>query len=288
MSDEIGELNRMFIGREYQAGPELVDPERIHQFSLATNEKNPIHLSTESDTEIVPSPIYPVVFLPPILSQLVEDSEAMNLNILRAVHAEHKMTWREPLHPGDQIKTIATISMIETKGINEVVGLQIRLMREDVTVVEMDYRLIIRGKKPKGKEKPASQPQEPEKRNVLAQGTSVVTADQGIRYAQASGDHNPIHVSEEAAKSVGLPSTILHGLCTMALASQVIVEELLDGDSSRLKSMGVRFSSPVFMDQVLTTEIYSGESKQEGRVHFETRDARNVPVLVRGIAEFTE
>ncbi len=288
MSDETVKLNRAYIGKEYQTGPQLVDPERIRQFSLATNEKNPRHLNAESDIEIVPTPIYPVVFLPPILSQLVDDGEEMGLNILRAVHAEHKMTWKEILHPGDQINTIARISLMEQLGINEVLGMEIRLMRGDVTVVEMDYRLIIRGEKKKGKEKPASVTPEPEKRNVLAKGTSVVTEDQGVRYAQASGDHNPIHTSDEIAKSVGLPGTILHGLCTMSLASQVLVEELMDGDSKRLKSMEVRFSSPVFMDQILTTEIYSGASKDEGRVHFETRDARNVPVLVHGIAEFME
>ena len=45
-----------------------------------------------------------------------------------------------------------------------------------------------------------------------------VTPDDGLtkRYADASGDPNPIHTDEEFAKSVGLPGCILHGLWTMA------------------------------------------------------------------------
>jgi hypothetical protein len=41
-----------------------------------------------------------------------------------------------------------------------------------------------------------------------------VTPDAGLtkRYAEASGDPNPIHTDEEFAKSVGLPGCILHGL----------------------------------------------------------------------------
>jgi len=125
---------------------------------------------------------------------------------------------------------------------------------------------------------------------VLAKKTTVVTDDQGIRYAEASGDHNPIHISDEIARSVGLPSAILQGLCTMAFASQVIVDELLNGDPSRLKSMEVRFSKPLLMDQILTTEVYEVGIKEDGShvVHFESRDAKDVPVLIRGAAEFVE
>jgi acyl dehydratase len=45
-----------------------------------------------------------------------------------------------------------------------------------------------------------------------------VPATEGVtdRYAEASGDHNPIHLDEDFATSVGLPGRILHGLWTAA------------------------------------------------------------------------
>jgi acyl dehydratase len=281
-------MNRDFLGKEYSAGPFSVDRESIREYALATNEQNPLYLSTEPDAEIVPPPIYPVVFLPEILSQLVDDAEKMNFNVLRVVHAEHRMMWKHTLHPGDEIYTTAKISNMEQRGNNEIVDLLIQCKRNDDIVVEMNYRLLSRGEKKEGSKKPQSETGDVTKGRVLIKQESVVSADQGVRYAKASGDHNPIHVSDDAARSVGLPRAILHGLCTMALASQVIVDGLLGGDPKRLKSMGVRFSKPVLLNQTLTTEVYNAGESKEGltTAHFETRDENDTPVLLLGEVEY--
>ncbi len=289
MSDEIVKLNRDFLGKEYLTEPQIVEPESIRQYALATNEENPLYLSTEPD-ELIPPPLYPVVFLPPILEQLVEDSEEMDLNILRVVHAGHKMSWRETIRPGNQIHTTAKIVNMEQRGVNDILDMHILCKREETIMVEMDFRFLVRGKKATKDGKPKASTPVIERGKVLAKKTTVVTDDQGLRYAEASGDHNPIHISDEIARSVGLPSAILQGLCTMAFASQVIVDELLKGDPNRLKSMEVRFSKPLLMDQILTTEVYDAGTREDGThvVHFESRDAKDVPVLIRGVAEFTE
>ena len=281
-------MNRDFVGKVYSAGPLSVDRENIRQYALATNEQNPLYLSTEPDAEIVPPPIYPVVFLPEILSQLVDDAEGMNFNVLRVVHAEHRMRWIHSLHPGDEIYTTAKIDNMEQRGNNEIVDLLIQCKRNDDVVVEMNYRLLSRGEKKEGTKRPQSETVVATRGKVLIKHESVVSADQGKRYAKASGDHNPIHVSDDAARSVGLPRAILHGLCTMALASQAIVDGLLGGDPRRLKSMSVRFSRPVLLDQTLTTEVYEAGESEEGPsiVHFETRDENDTPVLILGEAEY--
>ncbi len=290
MAEETIRLNRDFLGKEYHSGPQLIEPDSIRKYALATNEKNPRYLSTKSDADLVPPPLYPVVFLPGILDQLVNDAEQMQLDILRVVHAEHQMVWKDRFRVGDQVYTTAKIVNIEKRGTNEILDLQIQCKREDVIAMEMNYRLLVRGKKKEGEEKPSKESFASEKGVVLVNQKSTVTADQGLRYAEASGDHNPIHKSDEIAQSVGLPRAILHGLCTMALASQAIVDGLLKGDPTRMKSMSVRFSQPVLLNQTLTTEVYDrGESKEGLKVvHFETKDEKGVPVLVLGTAEFIE
>ncbi|MGH8881642.1 MAG: MaoC/PaaZ C-terminal domain-containing protein, partial [Stackebrandtia sp.] len=45
-----------------------------------------------------------------------------------------------------------------------------------------------------------------------------VTRDDLAAYAQASGDHNPIHLDDAAAQAAGLPGVIAHGMYTMGLA----------------------------------------------------------------------
>jgi acyl dehydratase len=290
LPNETATLNRKFLGKEYTTGPAVVEPERIRQYARATNEKNPLYFGTDSDADLIPPPLYPVVFLPDILSQLVDDAGEMNLNILRVVHAEHQIVWKDTIHPEDKIRTFAKIINMEQRGINEILDLLIHLKRDDDTVVEMNYRLLSRGKKKEGESKSSTEAEVSEKGKVLLKQSSVVSADQGLRYAEASGDHNPIHKSDEIARSVGLPRAILHGLCTMALASQVIVDGLLNGDPRRLKSMSVRFSRPVLLDQTLTTEVYEGKKGKHGThvVHFETRDESGMPVLSFGRADYTE
>ena len=54
--------------------------------------------------------------------------------------------------------------------------------------------------------------------------TFTVTRADLVRYAEASGDHNPIHQDEEVAIAVGLPGVIAHGMYTMALAARAVTE----------------------------------------------------------------
>ncbi|MFX1263503.1 MAG: MaoC/PaaZ C-terminal domain-containing protein [Promethearchaeota archaeon] len=284
ISEENPRLNREYIGKMYSAGPILVDVDSIRHYALATNERNSLYTEEQHATELIAPPIYPVVFLPPLLEQLVEDGETMGLDVLRVVHAEQEMTWNSVIRPGDEIYSSARIVEMKKLGANEILELEILCKRQDKLVVEMQYRLLLRGEK-KSEPKKAKPVEDQERGRKIAEQKVFVTEDQGIRYAEASGDHNPIHTSDEVARLAGLPKSILQGLCTMAIASQAIVDELLNGDPSRLKVMKVRFSKPVFMGQELTTEIY--ESEPEGHVvHFETKDSKGVPVLTRGIAEY--
>jgi acyl dehydratase len=71
-----------------------------------------------------------------------------------------------------------------------------------------------------------------------------------IRYAGASGDFNPIHVDEEFARSVGLPSRILHGLWTMAQVARTVTSQT--GGPANLERLSVQFRGMGFLEQELT------------------------------------
>ena len=90
-----------------------------------------------------------------------------------------------------------------------------------------------------------------------------VTPDAGLtkRYAEASGDPNPIHTDEEFAKSVGLPSTILHRLWTMAQVARAHTEAA-GGDPRSLKRLEVQFRGMGFPEQevVVTADVVEAEN----------------------------
>jgi acyl dehydratase len=60
-----------------------------------------------------------------------------------------------------------------------------------------------------------------------------------VRYAGASGDFNPIHIDEQFAQQVGLPSRILHGLWTMAQVARAQTEAA--GGPEKLRRLSVQF-----------------------------------------------
>jgi hypothetical protein len=84
----------------------------------------------------------------------------------------------------------------------------------------------------------------------------TVTPDRYVtyRYAGASGDFNPIHLDDEFAKQVGLPSKILHGLWTMAQVARVQSDDPL-----ALKSLSVQFRGLGVPEKEITISLKPGE-----------------------------
>jgi len=64
-------------------------------------------------------------------------------------------------------------------------------------------------------------------------------------YADASGDQNLIHQSEEFALSVGLPNVIAHGMLTMALVGKYVTDWA--GGAAAVKEFSARFIKPVIV-----------------------------------------
>lgn len=79
-----------------------------------------------------------------------------------------------------------------------------------------------------------------------------VTREQLQRYANASGDHNPIHLDEEAAHRVGLDSIIAHGMLSMAFLGQFVTQHISDNPEAYVTHLRVRFMNMVRSADTLT------------------------------------
>jgi acyl dehydratase len=90
-------------------------------------------------------------------------------------------------------------------------------------------------------------------------------------YAAASGDHNPIHLDEDFARSVGLPGRILHGLWTAAQVARAATEAapggaLLGSGAERryaLAGLAVQFRGMGRIGPELTVSGQAGEPGAE-------------------------
>lgn len=82
--------------------------------------------------------------------------------------------------------------------------------------------------------------------DVIAGRTFEISRDSLVRYAGASGDFNTIHYRDDIARSVGLPGVIAHGMLTMGVAVQPVIDWL--GDPGLVVDYQVRFTRPVVVD----------------------------------------
>lgn len=89
-----------------------------------------------------------------------------------------------------------------------------------------------------------------------------------------SGDYNPLHVEPAVACAAGFARPILHGLASYGVAGLAILRECCGSDPARLKSLSLRFSSPVYPGETLRTELWL----EPGRVRFRAR-AMGHPLL---------
>ena len=78
--------------------------------------------------------------------------------------------------------------------------------------------------------------------DVLDPREFTVTRADLVRYAEASGDHNPIHQDEQVATSVGLPGVIAHGMYTLALAARAVADWT---GGAEVVDLGCKFTNPV-------------------------------------------
>lgn len=78
------------------------------------------------------------------------------------------------------------------------------------------------------------------------------------KFAQISGDRNPVHLSAEYARNTPFGKPIVHGMLVASLFSAIIANEL-PGNGSIYLHQSLDFKSPVFHDQnvLIKVEILS-------------------------------
>ena len=260
-----------------------VTGERLGEYAAATNNPIEAHLSGE-----VAPPVFAIV--PAFDAMLSPVVDVAPISIFgKVVHGEQDFWFHRPITPGDVITTRARAIGYDTVETGARLSIHIECRDQNDELVNEQYLLaFFRGvdageatgeSVPEHKLTEAIRTGEP-----LATVTAHVDDDQTFRYSPASGDPMPIHLDEEVARDSGLPGIIAHGLCTMAMASWGVLEEVSDGDVNRLKRFAVRFAKMVFPGDDLTTRIWRTDSADgETTYAFETLRGGEA-VLTDGLA----
>ena len=81
-------------------------------------------------------------------------------------------------------------------------------------------------------------------------------------FARVTGDHNPVHVDEEFAKTTRFGRRIAHGMLTASLISAVLANHL-PGEGSVYLGQTLKFVAPVFPGDEITARVTVREIRED-------------------------
>ncbi|MGH9283078.1 MAG: MaoC/PaaZ C-terminal domain-containing protein [Acidimicrobiales bacterium] len=267
------------LGTTFGRQVETVAPARSVAYAAATNDDNPAYL----DGTLAP-PVFAVVPTWEAMSEALTAVVPPEL-FLMIVHGEHDMHFHRPLAPGQVLATAAEAHSLRVSRSGTRYTMRVVSTDSDdedaVPVLEQYCTMFVRRVsegEDAGPDKPDHTFPKEARDHQVGAWTVHVDEDQTFRYAEASGDHNAIHLDAAVATGVGLPGIILHGLCTMAMTGQSVLRTVAGNDPARLRRLAVRFSRPVFPGNDVVTTIF--DAGQQGDLHAYAFEAESAGQLV--------
>jgi acyl dehydratase len=269
------------LGRSTEEKEFKVEGPRAIAYAAATNDTNQRH----TRGELVP-PVFAIVPVWDVMTAaagLVTPPEAFG----QVVHSEQDMRFLRPIVPGDVLRSRAAPVHVAVRGVGTTVAVRTETVDADGRPVNEQYvTLFFRGPfegGSGGESAPGHKLTAAVKATApVAEVTYAFDSDQTFRYAEASGDPVRIHLDDDAARALGLPGIIIHGLCTMAFCGRAVIDSVAGGDPTRLARLAVKFSRPVLPGQEITVRIYSAP---DGGYGFEAVNAEGQAVVKDGRAE---
>jgi acyl dehydratase len=282
-------LNQSLVGKTYPPVTTEVTLEALQSYARAYNDDNLCYFGPPASSGIIAPPMFNAVVAWLPLITAISDPE-LHVDLMRLLHRSQDMRFFTSIQPGDRISASATIIAIDSGIAGEIMTIDLDAWNQQhQRVSRTRFTALIRGRDERDTSR---RPRAPDNiataREPLLTVAQTIDRDQTVRYADASGDRNPIHLDDAAARLAGLPGIIVHGLCTMAFASKVIIDHLCAGNPARLRRLAASFSRPVFPGDVITTNIWNEGDRDGVRCFsYETRRRAGVAVIREGIAEIS-
>jgi acyl dehydratase len=99
---------------------------------------------------------------------------------------------------------------------------------------------------------------------VLFEAEYTIPFSQALLYRLASGDSNKIHVNASLVPMLDSQRPLLHGLCTLGIATRFILQWLNDNyKHSHIRHLEARFSKPVFIGDRISVKVWSVDDTTE-------------------------
>ena len=230
----------------------------------------------ERDLKTVPS-------MATVVSWGAGNMRESGINYLLVLHGEQRLKMYEPLPHSADILVDSSVKGVFDKGKEKgaliITETDIKLKENENLLCTLSSTTFARGDGGfGGPSDGAPEPHLIPERKSDDEFSADTELNQALIY-RLSGDRNPLHSDPEIAKAAGFDIPILHGLCTYGTACRTIISNVCDYDSTLIEEFNVRFSSPVYPGEKISTEIWKDDNVISFRCW--VRD-RNVMVLNNG------
>jgi acyl dehydratase len=186
--------------------------------------------------------------------------EDTGLDWVKVLHAGQEIIMHTPFPSEGTVEAKTRITSVTDKG--QRIGALIvsdRIVSDVATgedICTLVTTILARGDGGFGGERKATP-----KTDIIPKSEPDIVCDLPTQPQQAliyrlTGDFNPLHASPTVARNAGFKAPILHGLCTMGVATHALIKSCCDYDTSRFKRMRLRFCAPVYPGETIRTEIW--------------------------------
>ncbi|MDR2619891.1 MAG: MaoC family dehydratase N-terminal domain-containing protein, partial [Propionibacteriaceae bacterium] len=174
----------------------------------------------------------------------------LELRLQNIIHVSRSFEYVRPVIPGDVLRVILTINKLQIRGEAEFITLNGVVTAADDSLVATFISVVLHRRYTVSSPNSVTQPARSARTELanpkLPSKTIALTRELLSRYAVVSGDSNPIHLDDTAARALGLSGVLAHGMWTMGAAAKVVLD-WLGGDVPRLKSYRTRFAAPLYV-----------------------------------------
>ncbi|MFH9083450.1 MaoC/PaaZ C-terminal domain-containing protein [Streptomyces sp. NPDC017673] len=206
----------------------------------------------------------------------------VDVDLSRVLHGGQTLTLHRPVPAEGTATATGRIAAVYDKGTAAVLVMRTEVADAEGPLWTDDARIFVRGEGGWGGDRgPSARPEPPagEPDRVVERR---LREDQALLY-RLSGDWNPLHADPEFAEVAGFERPVLHGLCTYGVTLKAVVDTLLGGDVSRVRSYATRFAGVVYPGETLRIRMWASEASVRAAVSAVERD--DAPVLVDTIVQ---
>ena len=278
------------------AGPPLVsevDARWTMAYAAGLGDSMACYMDTVAG--VIAHPMFPVCFEWPvqlaIRAQFEKATSLTRAEAMRGVHATHDAVLYRTIRPPERLTTQLTVAGVERRKPGAYMVMRLDTVDEaGKPVCTSWYGAIYRGVEVIGPDAPARiapAPIQPlvEEGEPILECQVDVPAGMAHVYTECARIFNPIHTDAAVARAAGLPSIILHGTATLALAVSRIVESVAGKDPARIERVAGRFGAMVTMPSTIMVRILAREESAEGAaVFFEVLSGEGRLAIQEGMA----